>query len=116
MRKLFDEAYESTKTRIVWYGYFDGEFDERLKENIVHIVREDLLAFGNEGGNELYGWVFYCDKISTDAIADSVRKSIKVRHWNGRFSVHPDATDHQFVTGFDDLERFREGLEKSLNK
>lgn len=117
MKKLFDETngHESKYYRTIWYGYYEGSLDESLKDKMINLVKHDLDNAPTENSIESTSWVFYDKNEQKDAISDTVRASLMIRHWKGAFVANFNMSDFQFVTALDAIEEFKSSVVNELN-
>ena len=127
MEMLFDETYTSSDgelaSRNIWYGYaeilVDGEYgkdiflNEGLMDTLCKIVKKDLSAKVSPTPTET-NWYFYGSAVTQDAIGDSIRPTIMVRHRAGEFISNFCISDHDFAVNIDAILSFKGDFENRL--
>ncbi|ALS36227.1 hypothetical protein ABID30_000914 [Enterococcus rotai] len=109
MKQLFDETYSENRT--LWYAYFKNIEQKDLIETICRIVQTDL-----KGSTDVQAtsWIFYREELQKDALEEEVRSSIMVRFVDGRYYVHYNMSDFEFVTQREMIEKWLGRLKERL--
>lgn len=117
MKQLYDETHGEIGdyNRTLWYTYLEGEYDSKLIEKLVNIIKTDLAA-ELEKVPSATNWVFYTETQEDDAIGDKVRASLMVRERDGLFVANYNMSDYDFVIAYDRLEAFKLDLLAELAK
>lgn len=128
MDRLFDETFASEGdgivSRNIWYGYVelytDAEYgkqivlDDKLLELICGIVGHDLSENTTPAPTET-NWYLYGATKTTDAIEDSIRPTIMIRHKRGGYLARVNMSDNDFAVNIDVILSFESKLQKVLS-
>ncbi|WP_375178594.1 hypothetical protein [Enterococcus rotai] len=109
MKQLFDETYSENRT--LWYAYFKNIEQKDLIETICQIVQTDLKGSADVLATS---WIFYREELQKDALEEEVRSSIMVRFVDGRYYVHYNMSDFEFVTQREMIEKWLGRLKEHL--
>ncbi len=115
MKVIFDETNEAEGKfhRTLWFGYFDKNFDNNLEVEIAEEVIKTLKTATSTV--ESTSWVFYSKEPSKDAIEEEIRTNIMVKNYKGKFTIHINMSDFEFVVFYDMINSFKLNLQSKLD-
>ena len=138
MKQLFDETHpygNNDHRRTLWYqldetdglGFLFSEPEDYgvsfLKPSdygplaglIQKAVRKNLADDAAKGVSETH-WVFYTDRRDGDAIGDTVRFTVMLRHKGGQFDCDIQYSDFLFASAYDEIMKIKQFLLQAVNQ
>ena len=138
MKQLFDETHpygNNDHRRTLWYqldetdglGFLFSEPEDYgvsfLKPSdygplaglIQKAVRKNLADDAAKGVSETH-WVFYTDRRDGDAIGDTVRFTVMLRHKGGQFDCDIHYSDFLFASAYDEIMKIKEVIVHTVNQ
>ncbi|EMG26690.1 hypothetical protein X560_0901 [Listeria fleischmannii 1991] len=117
MKQFYDETHSSGEesSRTLWYGYFGSTEDEGLKNQICQLVEADLQKKFEKTPTATH-WIFYREELQKDALTETIRSSMTIRFREGKYVVHYNMSDFEFVLFYDAITTWVRELEDQLNK
>jgi hypothetical protein len=138
MKQLFDETHPYAKDdrrRTLWYQLDESDgvaflFSEPeeygvsflkpsdytpLAKLLLEAARKDLADEAAKDVSETH-WVFYTNRSDKDAIGETVRFTVMLRHKGGQFDCDIQYSDFLFASAYDEIMKIKQSIVQTIKK